>query len=159
VTLVAVVGVASFAKAATFFYATNMGNPIPLWSNPGDTKATSSGIIITRGASDAITGIVTIGNDQYANYAVNNYDLYTNQITHDSEIHLNVVWYFGTGTGVSDNGFKGNVEYKIVNFDPITFAGDFHIHGVLQGFGSFTGQTLKFDSNNPALWTGYCIVK
>ena len=125
---------------------------------PGYTITTPSGIVFTYGEKVTLTGIVTIGSAQYNNYGVfTEYSIY-NPNTGTITVNMpNTVWYFGTGTGVSHNGFMGCVVVTVYNANSATPTA--FVHADLHGFGSFAGQTLKFDTNNPVFWTGYCIIR
>jgi hypothetical protein len=95
---------------------------------------------------------------QYTSYAVNFATWFYNPNTEANDIHMIATWYFGTGTGISPNGFTGYIDYKFLGSN-ILLSSNYHIQAVLLGFGSFAGQTLKFDTDNPAFWTGYCVTR
>ena len=157
VLLFALLVMASFAKACTVVPATNQGSLTLIYYDPGTSVAAPSGIVHTYGIVAIFTNYVTIGNAQYTSYAVNHCNSVYYPKTELNEIHMIAVWYFGTGTGVSSNGFVGTIDYKYTGLNIMT-GSNYEIRAVLQGFGSFAGQILIFDTDNPALWSGYCII-
>ena len=148
----------SFASACASVPATNHGSLTLIYLDEGTSVTAPSGIVYTYGVVSIFTNYVTIGNSQYTSYAVNHGNSVYNPKTENNDMHLFAVWYFGTGTGVSSNGFIGFIDYKYTGAN-IMQATNYHIQAVLYGFGSFAGQTLKFDTDNPALWTGCCIIR
>ena len=125
---------------------------------------TKSGVVQVRGLGYVNTRTLTIGVDDYPVYAVGSYDMTWNSKTGTAVCHFTAVWYVGSLTGTTDNGFSGNTEIKVFNVvNPQTLEGADYTtsYSVMQGFGSFAQQTLKlgYEGPYPGMDTsGYCII-
>jgi len=114
--------------------------------------------------SNIATCTLTIGVDTYPVYALGSYDVNWNPKTGTAVCHFTAVWYVGSLTGTTDNGFSGNTEIKVFNVaNPETMEGDYTTsRQVMQGFGSFAQYTLKLSYEGPYEGgtnpSGYCII-
>ena len=130
---------------------------------PPEVKVTKSGIVHVRGINYINTRTLTIGVDDYTVYAVGSYDVTWNSKTGTAICHFTAVWYVGSLTETTPNGFSGYTEIKIFNVEnPQTMEGATYTtsRSVMQGFGSFAQQTLKlgYEGPYPGMDTsGYCI--
>ncbi len=161
--LVSASAMTSVAHAATVVPVTSqvIGAPTVI---PGTTNVLPSGETQIRGWGYDLPSMLTIGSTPYLFWSVNTFDADGNSKTGTTDFRFDAIWYIGDGTHVSANGFSGNLEEKAYNYNPVTNTGSSAwLHGVLQGFGTFSGQTLKFDftTTNPtfAPWSGYDIVR
>jgi hypothetical protein len=88
-------------------------------------------------------------------YAIAPSDEVYNPTTKVLNARYDITWYVYTGSTpqVTTNGFAGNFETKLigVSFPPFVYPpGSVEtIHCVLQGFGSFEGQTLTLSYDGP----------
>ena len=116
---------------------------------PPEVKVTKSGIVHVRGINYINTRTLTIGLTFYDEvYAVGSYDVTWNSKTGTVICHFTAVWYVGSLTEPTDDGFSGYTEIKVFNVvNPQTLEGADYTtsYSVMQGFGSFAQQTLKFD--------------
>jgi hypothetical protein len=132
---------------------------------PPEVKVTKSGIVHVRGINYINIRTLTIGLTFYDEvYAVGSYDVTWNPKTGTAICHFTAVWYVGSLTETTPNGFSGYTEIKIFNVeDPQTMEGATYTtsRSVMQGFGSFAQQTLKlgYEGPYPGMDTsGYCII-
>ena len=124
---------------------------------PGERWRTDSGIFQLRGWQYRYTARLTVGSTIYPLYSVTTYDGVFNPNTGVVNLRYDVVWYWYTGPApaVSANGFAGNFESKLTNvitYPPPVYGpggGGETIHCVLQGFGTFEGQTLMLSYDGP----------
>jgi hypothetical protein len=74
-----------------------------------------------------------------------------NQVGSDSITHYDAIWVYG------DGGFEGNINLQITDY--LGPSMNVKLNCVLQGFGSFGGQTLQLsvDSAVSNIWTGYLL--
>lgn len=74
-----------------------------------------------------------------------------NQVGSDSITHYDAIWVYG------DGGFKGTINLQIKDY----LGPDMNVklNCVLQGFGTFEGQTLQLsvDGATSSTWTGYLL--
>jgi hypothetical protein len=128
--------------------------PLPEW------WIAEGGIKQTRGMRQKFTNKLVIGTDPPLDvYALTVSDSTLNTKTDIAVMRMDAVWYIPS-IG-SPNGFSGNVETKLYDFvdgAPPTFSSQ-SVHCVLQGFGTFAGQTLMLSYEGPptGAWTGYCL--
>ncbi len=116
------------------------------WRTNGDIGQARGGqetylLILNIGGNPITPELVTLVFDEMINFKT---DMFVRRYT--------------TLDSGSDNGFAGNIQFKMYNY----YAGvDVHydIHCVLQGFGDFEGQTLmlSYEGSMPLVWTGYCL--
>jgi hypothetical protein len=130
---------------------------------PPEVKITPSGFVHIRGVHFINQRTLTIGATEYDVYVVGSYDGFANPTTGTAIIHFTAVWYVGSLTAPTSDGFSGNQESKVLDFNPVTeTGGDTTAHLVLQGFGSFAQYTLKLDYEGPYEGamnpSGYCII-
>ena len=131
---------------------------------PPEVKITPSGVVHIRGANYVNSRMLYIGDDEYEVYVEVSYDAVGNPKTGTIISHFTAVWYVGSLTGTTDNGFSGNTEIKVFNVaNPETMEGDYTIsRQVMQGFGSFAQYTLKLSYEGPYEGgtnpSGYCII-
>jgi hypothetical protein len=104
---------------------------------------------------------LTIDSTTYNLYSVGSFDGTKNPTTGVMILHFSAVWYVGSLTTTTSNGFSGNQEIKIYT-PPNPIAPWQTVHLGFQGFGSFAGDTLKLDyeglpagAPNPS---GYCLI-
>ena len=136
---------------------------------PSEAWRTDSGIFQLRGWQYRYTARLTVGNTIYPLYSVTTYDGAFNPNKGVVNLRYDVVWYWYTGPpAVSANGFAGNFELKLTNvitYPPPVYGpggGGETIHCVLQGFGTFEGQTLMLSYDGPVHGgdlTGFLLVK
>ena len=166
-TLLMVLSMTSFAKADNTVTASFKFVPpyINLFVVTPDVDTTPSGVVHINGVEN-IWGALTIGTTQYKIFGVDGYNDMLSPNTDILAVHRDAVWYVYTGTpGVSANGFSGNIEMKLYDYSngPPMHWSWADVHGVLQGFGSFAGQTLNLDYDGPgnialSSWTGFVVV-
>jgi hypothetical protein len=130
---------------------------------PPEVHITPSGVVHIRGANYVNSRMLYIGDDEYEVYAEVSYDAVGNPKTGTVISHFTAVWYVGSLTGPTSDGFLGNQEGKVLNYNPVTEeGGDTTAHLVFQGFGSFAQYTLKLDYEGPfegsTDLSGYCII-
>lgn len=167
VSLLAILMMFSFASivmAGNWVPASSLNKPgaIPV---SGVKTIEPSGVIQWRDYKITFFSTLTIDGNPYNVMSVNTYDASYNPTTAVRIVNYDAIWYISeTGKVVSDNGFAGNIEFKFYNYNPNVSPSTSDwasAHCVLQGFGSFAGQTLKltFDGPNPTTqaWTGYCL--
>jgi hypothetical protein len=128
----------------------------------GDIWTTNGGIQQQKGNTPTYYGNLIIGDASYPSVIV-----CTSSATLNTETGYFVGYYdsvcYVTEEG-SDSGFKGIMIGKMYDLGttggPLPFS-RIIIHGTLQGFGDFEGQTLKLSVDGDFLayftWTGYCI--
>jgi hypothetical protein len=133
-----------------------------IYGPPLQVQVTPSGVTHVDGIQYINTRTLTIGATEYDVYAVGSFDIDWNPTTGTAIFHLTAVWYVGSLTEPTSDGFSGNHIIKVFNWNPATMEGeDTTSHSVYQGFGSFAQNTLKFEyegpypANNPS---GYCII-
>ena len=137
---------------------------------PGERWRTDSGIFQLRGWQYRYTARLTVGTAIYPLYSVTTYDGVFNPNAGVVNFRYDVVWYWYTGPApaVSANGFAGNFESKLTNvitYPPPVYGpggGGETIHCVLQGFGTFEGQTLMLSYDGPVHGgdlTGFLLIK
>jgi hypothetical protein len=137
---------------------------------PGERWRTDSGIFQLRGWQYRYTARLTVDTTIYALYSVTSYDGVFNPNAGVVNLRYDVVWYWYTGPAptVSANGFAGNFESKLTNvitYPPPVYGlggGGEIIHCVLQGFGTFEGQTLMLSYDglvHGGDLTGFLLVK
>lgn len=130
---------------------------------PGEVMTTDSGVIQYRGFSQVHYGVLTIGSTSYPIYSIGVWDAAFNPITGVLVRHDDVVWYISSNG--SPDGFVGNIEAKAIDFNPVTRRySTVDEHCLLQGFGSFAGQTLMLSYNGPPpgpsnSWTGFDLMR
>ncbi len=130
---------------------------------PGEVMTTDSGVIQYRGFSEVHSGILTIGGTPYPIYSSDTWEASFNPNTGVLVRHDDAVWYISSNG--SPNGFAGNVEAKAIDYNPVTHRYSIaNEHCLLQGFGSFAGQTLMLSYNGPPpgpsdSWTGFDLMK
>jgi hypothetical protein len=135
---------------------------------PGEVTTLKNGIVLDNGIIYDATGKLTIGSTTYNIYSANTIDAVYNPKTEVLNDRFDAVWYVGTGTTVSSDGFKGDiyVQYTAVTSFPPTVTNlavsQLTVHCVLRGFGSFAGQTLVLSYDQPtsvttASWTGFVV--
>ncbi len=105
---------------------------------------------------------LTLDGTPYDVYVVGSMDATGNPITGVLLIHFSAVWYVGSLTAPTPNGFSGNMEQRSYR-DPVTLVWlGAESHLVFQGFGSFAQDTLKLDYEGPYAGatnpSGYCII-
>ena len=136
------------------------GNPVPLV--PGDLTITPSGIYQFRDWGFFRTAaILTIDGTNYNVYSVNTFDATYNPSTKVIVMHYDAIWYVGDGHSASDNGFKGNIEMRLLGYNLVTSVTS-DIHATFQGFGSFEGQTMVLSYEGPSatqVFTGVDIIR
>jgi hypothetical protein len=130
---------------------------------PPEVHITPSGVVHIRGANYVNSRMLYIGDDEYEVYVEGSYDAVGNPKTGTLIAHFTAVWYVGSLTGPTDDGFSGNQKTKVLNYNPVTEeGGDTTAHLVFQGFGSFAQYTLKLDYEGPFEGStdpsGYCII-
>ena len=120
------------------------------------TNTTPSGIIHTY-SEYTNQRKLTIDTTTYDVYVVGSMDVVNNNVS--VIVHFTAVWYVGSLTDPTPNGFSGNLKQKIYKLDTPAVA---ESHLVFQGFGSFAQSTLKlnYDGALPGAMdlSGYCII-
>ena len=104
---------------------------------------------------------LTIGSTTYDVYVVGSTNYSVNPTTGVYNLRFTAVWYVGSLTGPTSDGFSVNLHEKVYTHTtpppPLAAA-----HGVWQGFGSFAQYTLKMDYEGlyPGVTdpSGYCII-
>jgi hypothetical protein len=130
---------------------------------PGETWVTDGGIVQIRGQQIIHSALTTIGSTTYTVYVNAVIDATFNTETGEFNSRIDDVWYIGSQG--SPNGFAGRTEAKwfgVTTLPPTTSANWLTEHMVLQGFGSFEGQTIMMSHDGPAPFgtlTGYCLIK
>ncbi len=148
-TLLTLFATAAFAQAAEVVPAScTAGNPVP--NVPGDLMITPGGIWQFRAWGFFRTAaILTIDEVDYNVYSVNTFDATYNPSKQDIVMHYDAIWYVGDGSTTSDNGFKGNIEMRLLGYNLVSSVTS-DIHANFQGFGSFEGQTLVLSYEGPS---------
>jgi hypothetical protein len=105
---------------------------------------------------------LTIGSTTYVFYSYNIFDMNYNPVSQTLIIHSDAIWYVGSPTAPTNDGFAGNIEtkqYGMPSFPPATTYTSTTTHCALQGFGAFEGQTLilSFEGTTNGAWTGFVI--
>ena len=120
------------------------------------TDTTPSGIIHTY-AEYTNQRTLTIDGTTYNVYVVGSMDVVNNDVS--VIVHFTAVWYVGSLTDPTPNGFSGNLKQKIYKLDTPALA---ESHLVFQGFGSFAQYTLKLEyegtPSGAINLNGYCII-
>ena len=135
---------------------------------PGEVTTLKNGIVLDNGIIYDTTGKLTIGSITSNIYSANTIDAVYNPKTEVLNDRFDAVWYVGTGTTVSSDGFKGDiyVQYTAVtSFPPTVYnlaVSQLTVHCMLRGFGSFAGQTLMLSYEQPtsvttASWTSFVV--
>ena len=130
---------------------------------PGEVMVTDAGVIQYRGFLQDHSGILSIGGTSYPIYSSDVWDGTFNPNTGVLVRHDDAVWYISAKD--SPNGFAGNIHAKAIDFNPVTRRYSRVIEQcLLQGFGSFAGQTLMLSYDGPPpgpndSWTGFALVK
>jgi hypothetical protein len=104
---------------------------------------------------------LTIGDDTYDVYVLGIMSYGWNPKTGVVNIHFTAIWYVGSLTDPTSDGFTVNLHQKVYVYTtpppPLAAA-----HGVWQGFGSFATYTLKMVYEGPqpgsTELSGYCII-
>ena len=130
------------------------------WTLGPITETTPSGVEHTYGEYTN-ERTLTIGGTTYNVYVVGSMSYSMNPKTGVAKILFTAVWYVGSLTDPTSNGFSVNLHEKIYVYTspppPFTAA-----HGVWQGFGSFARYTLKmvYEGLYPGATelSGYCII-
>ncbi len=136
----------------------------------GTINKLDSGVVQWRGFEYIYTAHLTVDGTTYPLYAVTTDDGAYNPTTGVMNTRYDVVWYWYTGSTpqVSPNGFAGNFESKLTNvisYPPPVYGpggGGETIRCVLQGFGTFEGQTLMLTYDGPVHGgdlTGFLLIK
>ncbi len=136
----------------------------------GEITKLDSSVVQFRDVQYIYTAHLTVGSTTYRLYAVTTDDGSYNPTTDVMNTRYDIIWYVYTGSipAASDNGFAGNFESKLTNvisYPPPVYGvggGGETIHCLLQGFGSFSGQTLMltFDGSvHGGDLTGFLLVK
>ena len=130
---------------------------------PPEVKITPSGVTHVRGIHFTNQRTLTIGGTEYDVYVVGSWDTVWNPTTGTAIAHFTAVWYVGSLTDPTSDGFSGNQEAITLNYNPVTeTGGETTAHLVFQGFGSFAQYTLKLDYKGPMAGSinpsGYCII-
>jgi hypothetical protein len=126
------------------------------WTLGPITETTPSGIIHQYGEYTN-QRTLTIDGVPYDVYVVGSMDVVNNNVA--VIIHFTAVWYVGSLTDPTPNGFSGNLKQKIYELDTPATA---ESHLVFQGFGSFAQYTLKLEyegtPSGAINLNGYCII-
>jgi hypothetical protein len=130
------------------------------WTLGPTTETTPSGVDHTYGEYTN-ERTLTIGGTTYNVYVVGSMSYSMNPKTGVAIIRFKAVWYVGSLTGSTSDGFSVNLHEKLYVYTepppPFTTA-----HGVWQGFGSFARYTLKmvYEGLYPGATelSGYCII-
>jgi hypothetical protein len=122
------------------------------------TETTPSGIIHTY-SEYTNKRTLTIDDTVYDVYVVGSMDVVRNPKIGIMIVHFTAVWYVGSLTTPTLNGFSGNLEQKgDLSVEPAWAES----HMVFQGFGSFDQYTLKLNYDGPLPGaidlSGYCII-
>jgi len=119
---------------------------------PGSTYTTPSGFTVQVGGTLDAYAALTIDNTVHPVYSVNTYFAITSP-NGDSYTQYDATWYVETSyvTLQTANGFSGHIEM-------VGTTSSVGIQCVLQGFGSFRGQTLMVSYSGPTsgelTWNG-----
>jgi hypothetical protein len=130
---------------------------------PGEVMVTDAGVIQYRGFLQDHSGILSIGGTSYPIYSSDVWDGTFNPNTGVLVRHDDAVWYISAKD--SPNGFAGNIHAKAFDFNPATRRySRVEEQCLLQGFGSFAGQTLMLSYDGPPpgpsdSWTGFALIK
>ena len=120
------------------------------------TDTTPSGII-HQYAEYTNQRTLTIDGITYNVYVVGSMDVVNNDVS--VIVHFTAVWYVGSLTDPTPNGFSGNLKQKIYKLDTPASA---ESHLVFRGFGSFAQYTLKLEyegtPSGAINLNGYCII-
>jgi hypothetical protein len=122
------------------------------------TDTTPSGIIHMY-AEYTNQRTLTIDDTVYDVYVVGSMNVVRNPQVGSIIVHFTAVWYVGSLTTPTPNGFSGNLKQK---GDVLATPAWAESHMVFQGFGSFAQSTLKlnYDGALPGAMdlSGYCII-
>lgn len=127
----------------------------------GNIWTTNGGIQQQKDNTPTYYGNLIIGEDSYPVVIVCTSSVTLNTETGYFVGHYDSVCYVSQEG--SNSGFKGTINGKMYDFDPLGFPPLTRaiIHCTLQGFGDFEGQTLKLSVDGDLIayftWTGYCI--
>lgn len=130
---------------------------------PGEVMLTDAGVIQYRGFLQDHSGILSIGGTSYPIYSSDTWDGTFNPNTRVLVRHDDAIWYISANG--SPDGFAGNIEAKAIDFNPVTRRySRVEEHCLLQGFGTFAGQTLMLSYEGPPpgpsdSWTGFDLLK
>ena len=122
------------------------------WITDGGILQIRDGIALFEGDT------LVIGSQGYNVYSYNLEDGTWSSKTRVLNYHYEAVWSIPAQG--SESGFSGNINAKYYNFNPFTNKyTSLEYQCTLQGFGDFTGQTLKLSREGPpgSDWTGYCL--
>jgi hypothetical protein len=130
------------------------------WTLGPITETTPSGVNHTY-AEYTNERTLTIGGTTYDVYVVGSMDYNMNPKTGVANLRFTAVWYVGSLTDPTSDGFSVNLHEKLYAYTtpppPLVTA-----HGVWQGFGSYAQYTLKMDYEGlyPGAGdlSGYCII-
>jgi hypothetical protein len=135
----------------------------PTITTPGDVMTTDAGVIQYRDMSTVRSGsVLTIGDTNYPVYSRDTWDAAFNPNTKVLVRHDDAIWYISADG--SPDGFAGNIEAKAFDFNPVIRRySRVEDHCLLQGFGTFAGQTLMMSYDGPGgpghSWTGFSLLK
>lgn len=130
---------------------------------PGEVRVNDDGVIQYRGFIQDHSGILSIDGTSYPIYSSDTWDGTFNPDTKVLVRHDDAIWYISSN-GAPD-GFAGNIEAKAFDFNPATRRySRVEEHCLLQGFGSFAGQTLMLSYDGPPpgpadSWTGFALIR
>jgi hypothetical protein len=140
-------------------HTANAGGPVI----PGQVTTLSSGVIQYRNFSQVHFGVLTIGDISYPIYGIGIWHASFNPNTGVLVRHDDTVWYISSNG--SPDGFAGKIQAKAFDFNPVTRRySRVEEQCLLQGFGSFAGQTLMLSYEGPTpgpsdSWTGFDLLK
>ena len=128
----------------------------------GESKMTDGGIIVFKGHTEFNSAnFLFIGSNSIplSVFAIQVGSGSWNSKTRTMIFNGDVVWYISSEG--SPDGFSGNMQTIFFDFD---FLGthtwvSMQVHGVLQGFGAYSGQTLmlSYDGLSSPILPGYCL--
>ena len=131
----------------------------PKVRDSGERMITNGGIWVYEGHVEAAKSLLFIGSDSpLSAFAIQVASGSVNTKTDVMIFNAEAVIYISVEG--SSNGFSGNVETKFLNLNILTMRADsMQVHGVLQGFGAYSEQTLMLSYEGPpgGPWTGYCL--
>lgn len=161
--ILAVAPMVASAKACCLVPASATSIPIayPGSPYPAPTVPTIStpnpNIIIIKDMPAYYSHALAINGKTYTGISCDAYNAVGNFKTEVFTIYSKETWYFGAFGNLA-NGFKGNTELTLFGWTGDDTFTSVEVHAVLQGFGSFSGQTLMLSYEGPSLaapWTGY----
>ncbi len=100
------------------------------------------------------TGDVTLDGLSFNNYdRLWRFDVYPTATGSDAIYHYDAIWWFPTANG----GFEGNINFDIKDYNGPNV--NLKTNCLLQGYGSFEGQTVQLSLDGPTntVWTGYLL--